>query len=228
MSGLRRDPVSRRRSEAERWVEAWQAGARREESFRRLFDLYSPAIFAFFRKRGASLEESDDLVQETFLGVHRGLSGFRREVPFEGWLFELATNVFRKRLRFRSAKKRSGQEESLTGWRGPGEATSEGTATDQEVALAAWAPQLPPLALRRLLGKERLRRVLEGLGQLPPKMRRCAILAWCDGYSNQEIATLLGISPQTVKVQHLKARKRLQDHLLSPAGIGSADRRGVR
>ncbi len=200
-------PVSSREgASVEHWVDAWQAGSDQDGNFRRLFDRYSGALFAFFRKRGLPPEECDDLVQESFLGVHRGLGRFRREVPFESWLFELATNAFRKTLRFRSAKKRSGQEESLS--------DQGGAEGPEEMEHVAWAPKVPAAALRDLLGKERLRSVLGGLDKLPPQMRRCAILAWCDGYSNREIATLLQISPQTVKVQHLKARKRLRESLL--------------
>lgn len=207
--------------EIERWVDAWQAGASPEENFRRLFDHYSGAIFAFFRKRGLSLAECDDLVQETFLGAHRGMARFRREVPFESWLFELATNVFRKRLRFRGARKRSGREEPLDEWSAaPDGSGIEDGPGSEEAGPASAAPQTPPMALRSVLGKERLREVLEGLGKLPPQMRRCAILAWCDGFSNREIAILLKISPQTVKVQHLKARKRLKEHLLARVEVG--------
>ncbi len=207
---------------AERWVDAWQAGSEPEKNFKRLFDQYSGILFAFFRKRGLSLEECDDMVQESFLGVHRGLSHFRREVPFENWLFELATNVFRKRLRFHSAKKRTGQEEPLSDLIGPRDDTERAVAADpEELGRVSWAPRIPPAALRRLLGKERLRSVLQGLDELPPQMRRCAVLAWCDGYSNQEVATLLKISTQTVKVQHLKARRRLREYLLTPVEGGS-------
>lgn len=200
----------------ESWVDAWQAGIEPERNFKNLFDHYSGILFAFFRKRGMSLEECDDMVQESFLAVHRGLANFRREVPFENWLFELATNVFRKKLRFHSAKKRSGQEELLSDLVGARDDVEGTGATDpEELVAVSWAPRIPPAALRRLLGKERLRSVLRGLDELPPQMRRCAVLAWCDGYSNQEIAILLKISPQTVKVQHLKARRRLQEHLLA-------------
>ena len=216
--------ASRKGGLVEQWVDAWQAGADPEGNFRRLFDRYAGAVFAFFRKRGLSPQECDDLVQETFLGVHRGLVGFRREVPFESWLFELATNTFRKALRFRSAKKRSGGEGSLEDGSGPRSvADSAGVADAREIGEAPWVPRLPPSALGSLLGKERLRKVLEGLGQLPPQMRRCATLAWCDGYSNREIATLLKISPQTVKVQHLKARKRLRECLPDPIGEGMGE-----
>jgi RNA polymerase sigma-70 factor (ECF subfamily) len=197
---------------AESWVDAWQAGKDLEGNFRRLFDRYAPVLFAFFRKRGFPAEQCEDLVQESFLGVYQGLAKFRREVPFENWLFELATNAFRKAMRRQSAKKRSAREEAFTDWSTPPQnvhSTSE-TPDSAEAGERLWALRIPPAALCSLLGKERLRTVLEGLDQLPAQMRRCAILAWCDEYRNHEIATLLRISPQTVKVHQFKARKRLR------------------
>lgn len=206
----------------EAWVDSWQAGQDPEGNFRNLFDRYSPALFAFFRKRGFATEQCEDLVQETFLGVYKGLAGFRREVPFENWLFELATNTFRKALRRRSTKKRSGRMEPLTDWTTPPQDTGTTLPLTEagEPLELTWAPQVPPAALRSLLSKERLRSVLRGLDQLPAQMRRCAILAWCDGYRNHEIATLLRISPQTVKVHQFKARQRLRELLGSVLGVG--------
>ncbi|MCP3960335.1 MAG: sigma-70 family RNA polymerase sigma factor [bacterium] len=201
--------------EVELWVDDWQAGADPEGNFRRLFDRYSAILFAFFRKRGLSPEQCEDLVQETFLAVHNGLGGFRREVPFASWLFELAANAFRKGLRRKVAGKRRGYEESLDGWRGSSHSTQQPAAAVDTASFGQppWTPQTPSAALRGLLGKEKLRAVLEGLDQLPAQMRRCAILGWCDGYSNHQIAALLQISPQTVKVHQFKARKRLRERL---------------
>lgn len=204
-----------RQAEVELWVDAWQAGSDPEGSFRCLFERFSGALFAFFRKRGLPTELCEDLVQETFLDIHGGLDRFRREVPFESWMFELATNVYRKTLRRRSTQKRTGLEEPLVDHEDL-PASAAGVAIPDELS---WAPHAAPAALRGLLAKERLQKVLEGLDRLPAQMRRCAILGWCHGYSNDEIAILLEISPQTVKVQRFKARQRLTEHL---AALGQA------
>jgi len=201
---------------ADEWVESFQAGTGREECFRRLFDRYSSHLYGFFRKRGFPPDRCEDLVQDTFLAVHRGLAGFRREVPFRIWLFELAANAFRKELRRGSAQKRDGREEPLDAGDGDGEGepTAEGEPPESRPA---------PTAVRRILGRERLRAIAAGLEEMPPRMRRCAVLGWYHGCSNREIAELLGISPQTVKVQQFRARKKLLEqlgHLLEGGGEG--------
>lgn len=202
---IQQDPV-------EQWVDAWQAGRDRERNFHRLFERFSPALAAFFRKRGFSPESCQDLVQETYMQVHLGLPDFRREVPFKSWLFEIAVNVFRKTLRKGAAKKRAGREVVLDSGFGSGD-TDVSPAGSPE-ALDALPPS-PPTALRRVLGREQLRTVARGLDEMPPQMRRCALMAWYLGYSNQQIAALLRISPETVKAHHFKARKRLRELLES-------------
>jgi RNA polymerase sigma-70 factor (ECF subfamily) len=201
---IEEDPV-------EQWVDAWQAGRDREGHSHRLFERFSSALVAFFRKRGFPPESCQDLVQETYVQVFLGLPDFRREVSFKSWLFEIATNVFRKTLRKGAAKKRSGVEIFLDS--GFGSQDGEASPAGSPEKSSAWVPPIPPAALRRVLGKERMRTVARGLDEMPSQMRRCALMAWYLGYSNQQIATLLGISPETVKAHHFKARKRLRERL---------------
>lgn len=193
-----------RRERVEQLVDAWQSGADREECFRRLFEEMSIIIFAFFRKRGFSPEECEDLLQETFLAAYTGLDRFRREVPFDIWLFEVATNIYRKMLRRRAAKKRKGREISLDG-SVPGGRFDDGPGLGER----SWA-RAAPTALRSVLAKEGLRRCYRTLDELPTQMRRCMRLYLYHGYSTDQIATILQISPATVKVQLFRARKRFR------------------
>src|SRR5215510_16320609 len=92
-----------------RIIERLQASpSSREEDFRCLFDLFYPRVYHFFLKRGFSPQDCLDLTQETFLGIYRGIGTFRRDARFETWLFKVATNAFRKRLRRGTADKRTG------------------------------------------------------------------------------------------------------------------------
>src|SRR5947199_7741977 len=94
-------------------IEQLQTGSSRDEAFRRLFDLYSPRLYHFFIRRGFSHQDSLDLTQETFLGIYRGMETFRRDASFETWLFKIATNAYRKRLRRGAAGKRDAREVPL-------------------------------------------------------------------------------------------------------------------
>jgi RNA polymerase sigma-70 factor, ECF subfamily len=168
---------------------------RREESFQLLFDRFHWPLFRFFEGRGFSTEECKDLVQETFLRVHRGAGDFRGEARWDHWLFRIAANTAVKALRHRAAAKRAG---STVSWEEDAE---------EPPAEAAPAP------LRRLLDKERKERLSQAIDGLPAQMRRCVRLRVFQDLDYEEIAEVLRISPSTVKVQMFKARKRLQVEL---------------
>lgn len=170
----------------------------REESFRLLFDRFYGPLFRFFEHRGFSTEECQDLIQETFFRVYRGIGTFRGESRWEHWLFRIAANTAIKALRHRAAAKRAGQTVS---WEG------------EDVASPADAAGTAPAPLRRLLGKEMKEILSQAIADLPPQMRRCVRLRVFQDLDYEEIAEILQISPSTVKVQLFKARKRLQMEL---------------
>jgi RNA polymerase sigma-70 factor (ECF subfamily) len=170
-------------------------GTGREESFRLLFDRFYGPLFRFFEHRGFSTEECQDLIQETFLRVYRGIEAFRGESRWEHWLFRIAANTAIKAVRHRAAAKRGGQTVSWDG----GEDVAHGPEA--------------PAPLRRLLGKEMKELLSQAIAGLPPQMRRCVRLRVFQELDYDEIAEILQISPSTVKVQLFKARKRLQMEL---------------
>jgi RNA polymerase sigma-70 factor (ECF subfamily) len=176
----------------ESFVQRLRDDAGHEESFRALFDRFYGPLFRFFQKRGFSTEESQDLIQETFLRVYVGIADFRGESRGVHWLFRIAANTALKAVRHRTAAKRAGESVPLDGE----EAGSEGSAP-----------------LRQLLDKERKERLAEAIERLPAQMRRCVRLRVLQDLDYGEIAEILQISPSTVKVQLFKARKRLQMEL---------------
>ena len=68
---------------------------------------------AVVEHRGFSTEECQDLIQETFLRVYRGIGAFRGESRWEHWLFRIAANTAIKALRHRAAAKRAGAKPSV-------------------------------------------------------------------------------------------------------------------
>ena len=58
---------------------------------------------AIYRVVGAD-EDARDLCQEAFLKAYRGLAGFKREARFSSWLYQIAINVCRDRIRRRRGR----------------------------------------------------------------------------------------------------------------------------
>ena len=180
-------------------IEQLQAGSSRDEAFRRLFDLYSHRLYHFFTRRGFSHQDSLDLTQEAFLGIYRGMGTYRRDASFETWLFKIATNAYRKRLRWGAAEKRGA-------WEVPLEDEEEGGPMERVAAADAPAPE-------EVLRKERSRLLRQAIDKLPEQMRKCLVLRIDRELRYKEIAVLLRLSPETVKVHLFQARRRLQEEL---------------
>jgi RNA polymerase sigma-70 factor, ECF subfamily len=71
-----------------------------QEAWGRLVYLYDAQIRAWAARRGATGADADDVVQDVFQEVARGVAGFRRDRPddtFRGWLFGVTRHVLLRR-----------------------------------------------------------------------------------------------------------------------------------
>lgn len=191
--------MNRREEPLDQVIQRLRDGTAGEESFRALFDRFYWPLYRFFEHRRFSPEECQDLIQETFLRVYRGIEAFRGEARWEHWLFRIAANTAIKALRHRTAAKRAGREVLL-------EEEDEGDLPSAAVQGGGVTAE----PLRQLLGKERNELLLKAIEGLPGQMRRCVRLRLLQDLDYDEIAEILQLSPSTVKVQLFKARKRLQ------------------
>lgn len=157
--------------------------------------------------RDASL--ADDLTQETFLRVHQHLAELKDAGALEAWLYRIATNVSYDRLRRRE---RAGPALPLL-------------SPDQD----ANAPLPEDGALRpdQLLEQREMGDcVMRFLAELPPGHRQVLLLHDLQGYTDPEIAKMLGLSLQNVKIRLHRARARLRAALAAGCRF-SHDDRGV-
>ena len=76
--------------------------ARNEEAaFRLLVQRWEKEVLAFLIHMLGSLEEAEDLVQDTFVKVYHQAGRYRPEGKFRSWLFRISGNLGRSRLRRR-------------------------------------------------------------------------------------------------------------------------------
>lgn len=182
-------------------VKRFQEGIDREESFRRIYELYYRKIVGFFMAKGFDREESRDLTQECFFQIVRSLPTFRYESHFGRWVFEISRHVYFNELRKRSSAKREGWEQGL-------DHPPEGVLAE-EARLLVQDPDPLDQAIRRQAN----RAFQAALEDLPEQMRRCCKLRYEHGLKYQEIATVMNVSIESVKAHLHQARKRLQQKL---------------
>ncbi len=109
-------------------------------AFDEIFRRYAPVLFRTLR-RGAGGEDAGDLVQQTFLQLHRSRGDFTRGAALRPWLFTIAINVKRQHLRTLSRRREARVGDGIEQLAGAVEA-SEGEGP--RVAIAALLAELPP------------------------------------------------------------------------------------
>lgn len=160
-------------------MEAYVAGD--AAAFQQLFARYAPLLLGLFRRRTRSDEDAQDLVQQTFLSVHRARLDWRAGATVRPWLFTIALNAHRE-LGRRKGRRR-------------------------EATLAA-EPAAPVAST--LEDKEDVARLLATLESLPEPQREVIELHWFQGASFGEIASIVGASVSAVKVRAHRGYERLR------------------
>jgi RNA polymerase sigma-70 factor (ECF subfamily) len=176
-----------------------------EGEFQQLYELYNRPLYNFFANRGFCREESRDLVQETFLAAYDGRAGFRREGSPAAWVFGIASNVWRMRVRDQRRLKRDGLVVSLEA-PAPGEEGERPRVAE----IADAAEESRPLM--KYLADEQTRLLYDALLELPERMRLSVVLL-LRGYKYREIAEILKVSTNTVRSQLFDAREKLRKRL---------------
>lgn len=170
-------------------VEALRRGEGTEENARVLHDLYHPRLRSFFSRRVRSDPDVQDLTQETFLKIYSNIGRYRGESRFSTWVFAIARNV----LLNWSARRR------------PGEPVAAEAASDGEPA----GDEPDPETLVR--DRELRELVLRTIEVLPPRQRQCMVLRVVRSLKYEQIATVMGISVNSVKAHLNQGRNRLEE-----------------
>ena len=156
-------------------------------AFRTLFERYVQPLSRMMGRGLFSQRDTRDLVQKTFLQLHRARYDFREGSSLRPWLFTIAMNV--KRQYLRTVKRR--RENDLA----PEER--------QEPTVSAYDP----------VRSEQVRQLRTALTKLPVGQREVIELHWLEGLSFQEVATVVGATRSAVKVRAHRGYARLEEIL---------------
>jgi RNA polymerase sigma-70 factor (ECF subfamily) len=150
-----------------------------------------------------SFEDSEDLVQETFLRAWRKRKSFEGRSSFRAWLYRIATNACLDALKRRPRLAATGREASEVLWPQPyPDRLLEGIATtDAEPDAAVVSKETIELAF------------LAAIQHLPPNQRAVLILRDVLGWSAKDAASLLETSVASVNSALQRARATLKTHL---------------
>jgi RNA polymerase sigma-70 factor, ECF subfamily len=170
-----------------------------QEAFATLVRRYQGRVYNMALASSRSEADAEDLAQEVFIKVFRGLPGFRGDSAFKTWLYRVTVNVMRTNAGRPGLFGRMRREE------GPPDGDN-----DPLDALAAPGDLEADTALRRLVDG--------ALGRLPDELRAAVMLRDIEGLEYKEIAEVLGIPIGTVMSRIARGRARLRPMLSAARG----------
>jgi RNA polymerase sigma-70 factor (ECF subfamily) len=165
--------------------------------FDAIHESYRPRIVRYLA-RFVGEHDAEDLAQEVFIRVARGLPAFRGESRLSTWIYRIATNAAFDRLRGGTVLRMTGPGGSDDG-SGAGPATPE-AVTDDSVEQALVRDEMNA-CIRNLVD------------DLPENDRAVLALGELGELTDREIAGILGVSVGTVKIRLHRARARLKKEM---------------
>ncbi len=176
-----------------------RARSRDPGAFDLLVDTYGSRMFGYFFRLTGSRDDADDLLQELFIRVVRTIPTYRHEHHFDAWLFRIATNLVRDRLRRIRAGRNAGLDH-----RGTGD-SDDGDPLEEHPDLAAAAPQ------DAMLRAEQVDRLQLAIDRLPGQEREVICLRHFSGLSFREIAETMGTPLGTALARAHRGLARLRE-----------------
>ena len=166
------------------------------QDFPALYREYYPKIVGYLR-RLVGEAEAEDVAQETFVKVDRCLAGFRGESSMATWIYRIATNTAMDHLR--KPGEQAKRQTSVP-------AADDTAADGDDGALMDAGPLADALLIKKDMN-ECIRGLVDGL---PENYRIVLVLSDLEGFTNAEIAGVLGLSLDSVKIRLHRGRQRLK------------------
>ncbi len=148
--------------------------------------------------------DAEDLTQEAFVKINRALKDFRGESTLSTWLYRIATNVALDKLR-----RRSGRTITMSRWSDDSMENDETEIQDRDV----WTGEDTPSVEQQLVRKEMNECIRSFIDKLPEAYRTVMVLSELEEFKNSEIAEILNVTLDTVKIRLHRARAMLKEEL---------------
>ena len=170
--------------------------ARLDEAFSKLYKAHLRDVYSYSYYRVGNHHDAEDLTEQAFLQAYRHFERARRESdgrPLRPWLIRIAHNLAANYYRDRARKPQ--------------------TPIDDAGVLSA-----PHTTEALVEDREDLKRILEGVQQLPDDRREALIMRFALGLDNKEIARALGRTDGATKVLIHRATRQLEEIVQAEAG----------
>lgn len=167
-----------------------QTESTKQQAFRQLVHQYKERLYWHVRKIVINHDDTDDILQNTFIKVWRSIDSFRAESGLYTWLYRIATNESLTFLNQKKKKTFGGTDDELN---------------DYLVENLHADPQLN--------GDEVQLRLQEAIARLPEKQRLVFNMRYYDDVKYQDMEKILETSEGALKASYHHAVKKISDFL---------------
>jgi len=164
-----------------------------QEAFEELVRRHQHRVFAVASGILRRREDVEDIAQQVFVKAYFSLKRFDQRAAFSTWLYKITVNECWDLLRKKKVRPLVYESD-----------LSEEQA--RRVTTAGEKENPGPDISERIIARERVERLLEGLDE---RDRLMLILKEVEGFSIEEIAEVLNLNGNTVKVRLFRARRRV-------------------
>ena len=181
-----------------------------ERAFEALVDLHYPTMLTVARGYVKSRAVAEEVVQEAWVGVLRGLDRFEGRASLRTWIIRIVANI----AQTRGAREARSVPLSSLAPAGDEPAVDPDRFRGRDDAFPGHWCQYPSdwqaLPEHALLGRETLALVMDVVKQLPPAQQQVITLRDISGYSSEEVCEALDISGGNQRVLLHRARSRVR------------------
>jgi len=166
--------------------------------FNSVYNEYYPMVLRYVSKIVGE-NEAEGVAQDVFDKINSGLAGFKGKSKLSTWIYRIATNTAIDRTRsasYKHAAKHIAIEDN-------------GDNEPQSVPKG----HKPPAADQLVIHKEMTECINEYIDTLSPDYKTVIVLSELEGLANKEIAEILDISLDNVKIRLHRARSKLKTAL---------------
>jgi RNA polymerase sigma-70 factor, ECF subfamily len=152
-----------------------------EDAFTLIYERHKTQIYNYLYRLSGSSELADDLTHDTFLSAYESLPRLRPDSTIAPWLYRIASNRFRDFLR----------RKKVVSWlRWP-----DSPKFEASLCCSGGEELLPERET-----------VQAALRAMKPEYSICLVLRLAEGFSSDETAVILGITPEAVRMRLSRAR----------------------
>ena len=169
-----------------------------EDAFDTLYRRYRRPLLDFIYRMVMNAADAEDLCQEAFLRVIRGKKKYEATAQFKTWLFQIALNLCRGRLRRMKHRSHLSLNASVL------------SQDDEEVELQELIPDTSPDPVECVETNELETLVQQAITSLPEDQRSVVILREYQGLKLSEIAEIMNCPVGTVKSLNHRAHQKLE------------------